>query len=281
MLNFEEQLIGIEKLQELFLPIKPFFMALNRLDMPFFYTGLVAGVWLLSHQKKGFRLFFLLMISGFINLLTKNFYDVLRPLTVEPSLGWVQVPGLSTPSGAAQAWMILMLFTVKESSKKWLKSAVFTLFIFVSLSRVVIGAHYFTDVALGWFYGLIIFYLYQKLFFPNQHLFYPITDRKKFLNALSIFCLVPIFFLNLQTLNIAFLAIGVLVSNYFFPLKNWDDYSIVKKGGTLALVLVVFIFEGLLFNQLPSLTLLAMIKPFIYGFSIFFVAFLTERFCFT
>jgi membrane-associated phospholipid phosphatase len=278
MLSYEEQLVGIEKLQTFFLPVKPFFVALNHLDKPFFYTALVTCVWLLSNQKRGFRLFFLLMISGFINLLTKNFYDVPRPMTVDPSLGWTSVLGLSTPSGAAQAWMIITLFTLKEASKKWLKLLTVTLFIFVSLSRVVIGAHYFTDVGLGFFYGFILFKLYEKLFLPNQSLFYPVDERKKFVRALTIFCLVPIFFFNPQTLNIAFLALGVLSANYFFPLKVIDHLPFFKKVLTLVIALAVFLIEGFVFSNLPKdLVMMDLIKPFIYGFSIFFIAYLNDR----
>lgn len=73
----------------------------------------------------------------------------------------------SFPSGhAAMAWMILPLLLLVVNKSKTIKISLLILIIFwgltVSLSRVVIGAHYASDVLFGAFIIIIIFIILYK-----------------------------------------------------------------------------------------------------------------------
>ncbi|HLG31721.1 MAG TPA: phosphatase PAP2 family protein [Ignavibacteriaceae bacterium] len=69
----------------------------------------------------------------------------------------------SFPSGhAAMGWIILPLMILMNNKNRWLKYSVFCLIccwaIAVALSRVIIGAHYASDVLFGSFFIIATFY---------------------------------------------------------------------------------------------------------------------------
>ena len=73
----------------------------------------------------------------------------------------------SFPSGhAAMGWMLLALLILLANKKQWIKySAIFLIFLWgvmLALSRVVIGAHYASDVLFGSFFIIITFLLFNK-----------------------------------------------------------------------------------------------------------------------
>jgi len=75
----------------------------------------------------------------------------------------------SFPSGhAAMGWMLLALLILLANKKQWIKySAIVIIFLWgvtLALSRVVIGAHYASDVLFGSFFIIITF-----LLFYNRH----------------------------------------------------------------------------------------------------------------
>jgi membrane-associated phospholipid phosphatase len=75
----------------------------------------------------------------------------------------------SFPSGhAAMGWMLLALLVLLVSKKEWFKNLVFVLIfmwaVLVSLSRVVIGAHFTSDVLFGSFFIIITFLLFHKYY---------------------------------------------------------------------------------------------------------------------
>ena len=68
----------------------------------------------------------------------------------------------SFPSGhAAMGWMLLPLLTLLINKQKWIKVLVFSLIliwgIILASSRVVVGAHYSSDVLFGSFFIIVIF----------------------------------------------------------------------------------------------------------------------------
>jgi len=80
---------------------------------------------------------------------------------------WLLPQGLtgydSFPSGhAAMGWIILPLMILMNNKNRWLKYSVFCLIccwaIAVALSRVIIGAHYASDVLFGSFFIIATFY---------------------------------------------------------------------------------------------------------------------------
>ncbi|MDH3267935.1 MAG: phosphatase PAP2 family protein [Ignavibacteria bacterium] len=75
----------------------------------------------------------------------------------------------SFPSGhAAMGWILLALLILATNKKKWMKYSLFTLIfiwsITLALSRVVIGAHYASDVLFGSFFIITTFLFFYKRF---------------------------------------------------------------------------------------------------------------------
>ena len=73
----------------------------------------------------------------------------------------------SFPSGhAAMGWMLLALLVLFADKKRWLKHLVFIIIflwgVILALSRVVIGAHYASDVLFGSFFIIITYLLIRK-----------------------------------------------------------------------------------------------------------------------
>jgi membrane-associated phospholipid phosphatase len=78
----------------------------------------------------------------------------------------------SFPSGhAAMGWMLLALLVLFNQSKTWLKNFIFMLIIMwavlLAYSRVVIGAHFASDVLFGSFF-IILAYLILRGNFNQQ-----------------------------------------------------------------------------------------------------------------
>ena len=74
----------------------------------------------------------------------------------------------SFPSGhAAMGWMLLALLILLANKKQWVKYSVFNLIslwgVTLALSRVVIGAHYASDVLFGSFFIIITFLVSSKI----------------------------------------------------------------------------------------------------------------------
>ena len=75
----------------------------------------------------------------------------------------------SFPSGhAAMAWILLPLLILFTNKKDWIKYLVFFLIfswsVVLVLSRVVIGAHFASDVLFGSFFIIAVFLLFQKYY---------------------------------------------------------------------------------------------------------------------
>jgi membrane-associated phospholipid phosphatase len=90
---------------------------------------------------------------------------------------WYMPQGLtgsdSFPSGhAAMGWMLLALLSLLTNKEQWIKfSAIVIIFMWgvtLTLSRVVIGAHYASDVLFGSFFIIMTFIIFKNHFVTSQ-----------------------------------------------------------------------------------------------------------------
>lgn len=125
-----------------------------------------------------YRQFLLLFIStvsaGLIGYALK--YLIARP---RPPLYLVRVSTYTTeasfPSNHVLVFTVffglLIYFTFRSSLKDWLKIILVTIFglfvFFISVSRIYLGAHWFTDCLAGYLIGASILYIVNKLY-KNQ-----------------------------------------------------------------------------------------------------------------
>jgi undecaprenyl-diphosphatase len=137
-----------------------FFRFTNYLDTFGFWLFLIPIVWIFRGWKDGVRLFYLAMASSLTNYTLKSMFMILRPFQVDPSVGLIEVPGYSFPSGAAQTAMILpgILIYYWKSPWKWVIGVTYGLVL--SSSRIFLGVHYPTDILGGWLVGLILLWCF-------------------------------------------------------------------------------------------------------------------------
>lgn len=267
MLNYQLQEKMIQSFQEFFISWKPFISFLNNFDKPYFYFFLVITVWFLTKQKTGYRLFFLMIFSTYINAILKAELQLPRP----SDLAWVTVYGYGMPSGGAQSALVLALFGIKEGRNRF-----FTLFcvcycLLVSFSRVLLGVHYITDVLGGWFIGGACYWMYSKFYLANEESFFPLKNYKVvFHNAL--FLLLPAFvFPYSSVLKLASISMGMLLGSFCFPLKNWDEKK-PKEKITVVIPVLLLIGLSLVFysKNIHQMNDWEIPKNLITGFGLFF-----------
>lgn len=140
------------------------FKFLNFFDRQEFFFVLIPFFWLIKGWKSGLRLFYLLLLSNFFNVVLKDFFQSPRPFHLDPTFGIVQVSGWGFPSGAAQTTVLLsgLLIDYWKNSWKWVICGVYILVI--SFSRIYLGVHFPSDILAGWLVGgtLVSIYLNSR-----------------------------------------------------------------------------------------------------------------------
>jgi membrane-associated phospholipid phosphatase len=121
--------------------------------MPLFY-------WCID-RRMGARLFFLLLISAYINAVAKVVADQPRPFAYDQRVqALVHASGGGLPSGHTQNAVVVWGFLAARSGKTifWLIAGF--LMVGIPLSRVYLGVHFPTDLCGGYLLGGIILILF-------------------------------------------------------------------------------------------------------------------------
>lgn len=141
---------------------------------------LIVALWFALDKKLAQRILFIVIGSMGINSIIKNFAKVPRPWTtgevtcVRPETA----TGYSFPSGHTQnftTWTMAVAFYCK---RWWLTLTVSILSILVALSRIILGAHYPSDVVVAVVLGIGIAAL-------GNYIFDRVQDKKKLYWALA------------------------------------------------------------------------------------------------
>lgn len=255
MLRYNEQIELIKRLQEFFYSLKPLAIFLNYLDTTPIYVLLIIVIWVTWSRKLGFRTLVALGVSGIVNLALKQFYDAPRPLAIDPTAAWLHIPGYGFPSGGAMNSLLLFLILTDGLKNKKIKFVLFPFVLLISWSRIVLGAHFFTDVIGGWVVAIVLYFAYKKLFLPNEEMFFPIIKKKNLKRCCLLLLIFPFFFLNQNIWNMAFFTIGALVANFYFPCKELEHATIKVRGllGLLCLAIVLPLEQLLAYEQFTYL----------------------------
>lgn len=131
-------------------------MFLNNFDSAGFFILLIISVWYMYDQKLGIRLFYLFLLSVFVNLNIKELLAQPRPFHFNPEVSLLSVTLYGFPSGAAQAFFVTFGFLAYSIRKWWVTLACISMILLISFSRVYLGVHFPTDILGGWFLGAIL-----------------------------------------------------------------------------------------------------------------------------
>lgn len=111
------------------------------------------------------RMFIAGVVCSLLVMLLKHYFDVLRPAAVLDTLNIVGNIHFkySFPSGHTAAAFVVAGSLYLSLNHFWIKSVLLIVASFVGISRIIVGAHWPTDIVMGAIVGLFSAYLAAKL----------------------------------------------------------------------------------------------------------------------
>lgn len=232
-----------------------FIKLLNHLDTPPFLFVLIPAIWVLLGKKTGFKIFYILLLNGSINILLKSYFAEPRPFILDPSVGIIQVSGYSFPSGAAQTSALLssLILYYWKSKLKWFIAP--TYWLLMCFSRVYLGVHFLQDVIVGSAIGFSLLPIYVYLFPKIERWFCRF-------NLLELFYLseISLLFLTLASKNKSlthFFSVTLAVTLGYF-LSLFFKFEDIKKHFIFKyLILLPIVISGtfLIYSEAQKLSI--------------------------
>jgi len=255
------------------------FYFLSYFDTEYFYYFVIPVLWIGYFWKTGLRILILLIISAMINAFFKELWMLPRPCQIDPSVGLIAIDHFGMPSGAAQTSMLLgslLIYTWRNRVWAWILGINYIFW--VSLSRIYLGVHFFSDLVVGWAIGLLLFLVYIK-WFPLMER--PIKQHPviAFIIGLIVLILVPVY--EKVRFIIVFISLGLFIliayrtkllidpagSFWHFVIR-----SMIGLAGMIALYFIVQVvntnlhFSGIIFKRVLAFSLmswLTLLAPFL------------------
>ena len=136
--------------------------------MGFLYWGL--------NKEKGERLGAAIMLANVSIGMLKNIFSRIRPWAASDRIELLRdVDGFSFPSGhSANCTSLYPTVAYEYKNKKWLTWIAVLIPLLCGVSRCYVGAHWPTDVLVGWATGLVIFVVVERVMHEirNKYVFY-------------------------------------------------------------------------------------------------------------
>lgn len=216
---FELHLIKI--FQEIRTPwLDQFFKFFNLIDTGYFVFFIVPIVWMGFNWKWGLRLLYILFLNFFFNEVLKILFHQPRPYDLDPSVAVIHVPGGGMPSGTGQSAIIYLgLLVIYLKNKKWAWILGLNLLFWMSLSRIYLGVHFFSDILGGYVVGLLLLMFFYYLFPKIEKYLTNASNYKIF--ALSLVFSALMFFLSKSVfikavaITSIFVSLGTLLSSKY------------------------------------------------------------------
>lgn len=249
-----------------------FFRGMAFFDSPTFFFVLIPLLWLCVNWKTGVRIFYIVFVSNVLNTALKALFTLPRPCDLEPHLGLIPIGGYGFPSGAAQTAVFLpsLLILYWRSVWRWPLGVLF--FAALSISRIYLGVHFFTDILGGWLVGIGIVLLYVYVFpIVEKIATRPIVMAGGVLLPLCISYALP------QTMLACSVAVGIPIGLYLtslsvpFPRPPQSSKDVIIRaciaiGGTFGSMALIRVFH------LPTFGHVFSIRYFMLGLYLAYVA---------
>ncbi len=217
------------------IPRTPFWDFFFRLcvffDTEYFIFVIIPFIWYAFSPKTGLRLFYILLFSSLLNVFSKDFFQLPRPCTLDPSICLVKPPlSFGFPSGAAQTAMLLGLLLFTYTKNRYVKLLSLFYIVLVSFSRLYLNVHYPIDILGGWFLGFFLFTFYKRIL-PSLEKFF---QKKPLISSLrwGLFTPLIVEFLypDPRITYIMHSAMGVSLGAYLFYRKQKPLKPTFYKG---------------------------------------------------
>lgn len=155
------------------------FLIITFLGEELVFIAILGAIFWSYSKKIGIKLFYLMVFSGILNSLMKGIFGIPRPYQTYPNEIIVvnEVSGYSFPSGHAMNSASFFGFIANLYRTNYLVIGLSTLMILlISISRIYLGVHYFSDIIFGILFGLLLAILFVKFFPVLESFFIKQTD---------------------------------------------------------------------------------------------------------
>lgn len=141
-----------------------FFIYWDYADSFAFLMIFTATILYLFNRKEGLSLLFLFVISGIVNMSLKKYFQLPRPCQIDSSISLLCYKSYGFPSGAAQTATIIAGIALINCKKNIYKILAVLFAFFLCFSRIYLGVHFFSDILGGITVGVILLFIYLKIF---------------------------------------------------------------------------------------------------------------------
>ncbi len=253
------------------------FKAITNLGSETFYMLIIPIIYWCFSKRNGFRLALLFSLSAFVNLTLKALFYLPRPSDPSIRILYKEVTAgtVGFPSAHSQGTTTFWSYVVSQAKKRSLLYVGVIFVIFVSLSRVYLGLHYLHDVIGGILIGLVITFIFIKIYniigkrLMNLSLLAKIT--------ISV-CLPLLLFAVYHSPNSAKvfgllvgMGVGSTLENKYIGFVEQASLKIQFFKGLIGLV-ILFIIRIILKEIFPTLYLYDLLRYTVMGLWVFFFA---------
>lgn len=242
----------------------------------FYFFFLPVIYWCIS-KKIGFRLFYVLAFSKWINGLVKVLVAARRPvglegvrsLFVESADGGSQYPYDSFPSGHAQGSATLWGYMALLMKKRWIWIISIILIFFISIFRLYTGMHWPIDIIVGVSFGILMITLAKIVD--------PIITRSKRSTQWILAITVPVFLFLFFQQKVGAVYSGLLFgTGVGYLLEQTYVKMQISDRKTNRVVAYAFGFIGIilvqsLFKNWPEQVFFTFLKYSIFGLWVLFL----------
>jgi membrane-associated phospholipid phosphatase len=139
------------------------FHSISWLGSEGFFLLMLPWLYWCVDRRLGLRMGLLLMVSFYLNVLSKEWLQQPRPFAYDPRVRPLeQAGGGGLPSGHAQVTVVFWGYLATQLQRPWLWGVTTLLLILIPLSRMYLGVHFPTDILGGYMLGTLLLILFLQ-----------------------------------------------------------------------------------------------------------------------